>query len=71
MSIRYCLRTLLIVLALGPPLLARAWFTRGETVAAVGRMSPEVWIQLLGLAVAIIVIAVELHRRAKGPLPSV
>ena len=63
---QYRLRTLLIILALAPPLLARTWFTRGETVAAVGRMSPDVWISLLGLAVAIIVIAVELHRRAKG-----
>jgi hypothetical protein len=65
--LRYRLRTLLIALALGPPILARIWFTRAETVAAISRTSAEVWIRFLGLAVAIVVVAVELSRyRAKS-----
>jgi len=59
---QFRLRTLLIVLALGPPLLARAWVKRWETVAAVGRTSPEEWISLLLLAVAIAVVVAELAR---------
>jgi hypothetical protein len=59
---RYRLRTLLILLFVGPPLLARAWFKRWETVAAVGRTSPEEWLCLLLLAVAIVVVFAELAR---------
>ena len=56
---RYRLRTLLILLTVGPPMLARAWWTRGATLDAVHRASPEVWIQLLGLAVASAVVAAD------------
>jgi len=61
---QYRLRTLLIVMALMPPLLAEAWWTRGETLNAFYRTPPEAWFQLLGLAIAIVVVAAELRRRA-------
>jgi hypothetical protein len=65
---RYTLRTLLILLAIGPPLLARVWWTRGETLHAFYRTPPEAWFQLLGLAIAIAVVAAELRRRAIASL---
>jgi hypothetical protein len=63
---RYKLRTLLIFLAVLPPVLARMWFTRGAIFAAVGRMSAEDRLSLTGLAVAFVVVIVEVTRRAKG-----
>jgi hypothetical protein len=54
---QYRLRTLLIVLALGPPLVARLWLTREQTVAALQRTNFQTWICLamviLGFAVAV------------------
>ena len=61
---RYSLRTLLMLLAMGPPLAARAWWTHEETFAALSRTPPEAWIQLLGLTIATIVVAAEFRRRA-------
>ena len=49
---RFRLRTLLIVLALLPPVLAHAWATREVTLDAIRRASPEVPFQLLAFAVA-------------------
>ena len=64
---QYRLRTLLILMAGAPPLLARAWWTRGATLDAVHRASPEVWMQFLGLAVASAVVAAEFHRLRERP----
>ena len=49
---QFRLRTLLIVLALGPPLVARAWFTREQTVAALHGTTWETWICLVMVIVA-------------------
>jgi hypothetical protein len=62
---QYRLRTLMIVLALLPPVLAHAWVTRGTTLDAIHRASPEVPFQLLALAVAIFVVTAEFRRRSK------
>ena len=57
------LRTLLIVLAVGPPLLAGACQSRGLLIAAALRASGEDWFRLLEVAVAIVVVAVAISRR--------
>jgi hypothetical protein len=63
---QYRLRTLLIILVLAPPVLAHAWVTRGATLDAISRASPEVPFQLLALAVAIFVVTAEFRRRSKS-----
>ena len=61
---RFHLRTLLILLAIGPPLLAYVWLTREKTLAAFQRASPELFFQLLALTVALVVVTVEVRRRS-------
>jgi hypothetical protein len=63
---RYRLRTLLILLAVGPPLLAAAWQAREVLIAAAQRTSFESWFRLLEVAVAIVVVAVAISRRDFG-----
>jgi hypothetical protein len=63
---RYSLRTLLILLAVVPPVLGTVWLTRSETLAALQRSPPESWVQLLLYFVAVIVLAVEFQRRAES-----
>jgi hypothetical protein len=60
---QFRLRTLLIVLAVGPPLLAATWQARGVLIAAAQRLSFESWFRLLEVAVAIVVVAVAISRR--------
>jgi hypothetical protein len=62
---RFRLRTLLILMAIAPPLLAAVWLSRTETLAAVQRSPPENWGRLFLWLVAAIVVAAEFHRRAK------
>ena len=61
---RYRLRTLLIVLALGPPVLAGAWIARdwipADIEAAVGMLSA------LGIYLGIVTLAVVLHLRSSS-----
>jgi hypothetical protein len=64
--LRYKLRTLLILMTVLPPLLARVWFTRWDTIAALRRMPHENWFSLLGVAVAIAVVVTEIARRRRA-----
>lgn len=50
---KFRLRTLLILLAVAPPLLARAWFTKEQTVAAFQRTTFENWVCLVMVVVGI------------------
>jgi hypothetical protein len=59
---QYRLRTLLIVLAIAPPLMARAWFTREQTAAALQRTNVETWI-CLGMVVVALAISLRDFRR--------
>jgi len=65
---RYRLRTLLIVLAIAPPLVARAWFTREQTALAMQRTSVETWICLVMVVVAFAVSVREIRRCVGGAL---
>ena len=59
---RYRLRTLMIFLALGPPVLAGAWFAWTWTSEDVGLAAPP----LLGFGgyLSIVILAVVLHLRS-------
>ena len=61
---RYRLRTLLIVLAVGPPLIWAAWLALGPVIAAAQRSSAEDWIRLLLVVIAIVVVARTLPLRS-------
>jgi hypothetical protein len=65
---RFRLRTLLIVLALGPPLVARAWFTREQAVAALQQTTFETWLCLAMVIVAFVVVVRGIRRSASGSL---
>ena len=60
---RYRLRTLLIVLGIGPPLIWAAWLALGPAIRAAQRSSVEDWIRLLLVVVAIVVVAGSLPLR--------
>ena len=62
--LRYKLRTLLIVLAVGPPVLAGAWFAWTWISEDVGLAAPL----LLGFGVylSIVILAVVLHLRTSN-----
>ena len=63
---RFRLRTLMIVLAVLPPLLARAWFTRGQTVAAAHRATAEDWVCLILFFAVLAGTAVAIRNRTKA-----
>jgi hypothetical protein len=61
---RYRLRTLLIVLAVGPAMIWAVWLALGPVIAAAQRSSAEDWIRLLLVVIAIVVIARSVPRRS-------